>query len=191
MSDLASRRSRADEAWRAEMAREVERIAALPDQTKRLRAYVQLLATLREDGDTLPAELEDRVLQTLRPGANGAGHPAVSADTDAADRKARRAAWERDRAAMARVHVARAWTPVAIVVAAAVPFIIGAARGAAFASLGSGGAAARLVLAAAVVLARMVARANTREGLAGLVVAAFVAGTAGLAVARGVFGSLF
>src|SRR4051812_35662634 len=82
---------------------------------------------------------------------------------------------------------------------AVLPFVVGAARGGLwFASLGSGGAgvglamAAAIVLArAAIVLARLVARATTLEGLAGLVLGAFVAGTAGLAVARGLLGSPF
>jgi hypothetical protein len=182
LNDLIRRR---DVEARAAVEAEVERIVALPTPTERLRAYAELLAVLREDGDALPAEAEDRILQTLRTTGSVASPPAASADTDA-DREARRASWERERAAMARVHVLRSWTPAAIFLAAALPFLIALVRGGVgFASLGSGAAGIGLAVAAATLLARLVPRATTLDGLTGLVLGAFVAGTAGLALAQG------
>lgn len=180
--DLNALVRRREEQARAAAEAEVERIVALADAGDRMRSYGALVSRLQADGEMLPPELEDRIARSL-----GAGRQVRVEGADA-DRERRAAQWEQDRAAMARLHMLRAWAPAAIAAAAALPFIVAALReGTGFASVGSGAAGVGLAVAvaAAGVLVRLVARAGTVEGLAGLVMGAFVAGVAGLAVALG------
>ena len=124
-----------------------------------------------------------------------AGHPAPGADAGAADREPRRASRERGSAPAARLHVPRTVALGAILLATALPFLVAIAKqiaapegGAVFASLRSRVAGFALALACAGILAALASRTTTRVGLAWLVAGAFVGGTAGLAVARGLVG---
>lgn len=166
------------------MQGEMERILAISDPAARIRAYAELRRTM-DDGEAMPAEVEGRVLRSLSADAAPAGreeHRAMAA-----------ASWDVERRRLVALHTARTLAPVGIGLAALAPFVTGAWRAgmglwgtlAAFLAPGPALAGVALAAVAAGVLARFAGRADTFEGLAGLVVAAFAAGMAGLAVALG------
>jgi hypothetical protein len=101
--------------------------------------------------------------------------------------------WQVERRRLAVLHTARPITAAGCVLVALLPFAVAARRGgmgvldafAAFLAPGAPLAGVALALVAAGLLSRRVGRASSLEGLAGIVVAAFVAGVAGLAVSRG------
>ena len=159
--ELAALVRRRDAEARAAAEAEVERIVALPSPAERMRAYVELARALKEDGEAMPPGAEERLARSLRMAGDAAGHPAPGEDADAA--------------AVARLHVLRAMAPGAILLAAALPFLIAIAReiaaaegGAVFASLRSRMAGIGLAMACAGILALLARRATTRTGLAWL-----------------------
>jgi len=171
---LAASGKRARAVWTAESAAERDRLlrmapaarlAALDDDATRLLLTEGHRAELRVSLAPAPAETHGR--------------------ERAMD------SWAVERRRMALVH---GWRPVAAAgcaVAALAPFALAAWRWgwspwdalAAFLAPGWPLAGGALALAVAGALGRMVARADTLEGLSGLVVAAFAAGVVGLAVA--------
>jgi hypothetical protein len=137
----------------------------------------------------------ERIARSPRAAGHAAGHPASGAGADAAGQEARWASWEKQHATLERLHALRSMAPGAILLAAALPFLIAVAKemamaeeGAAFASLQSRMAGIGLAVACAGLLALLARRATTRVGLALLVLGAYLGGIAGLAVARGLAG---
>jgi hypothetical protein len=137
----------------------------------------------------------ERIARPRRAAGDAAGHPASGAGTDTADREARWASWDEEHAALERLHALRSMAPGAIILAAALPFLLAVAKemaaaegGTAFASPGSRAAGIGLAVACAGILALPARRAATRTGLAWLVLGAYLGGIAGLAVARGLVG---
>ncbi len=138
----------------------------------------------------MPPRAEDHGDRSIRTAESAASHPAATAG-----HAARWAAWEREQAALERLHALRSMAPGAVILAAALPFLIAMAKemamakeGTAFASLGSRTAGIGLAVACAGILAPLARRATTRMGLAWLVLGAYLGGIAGLAVARGLVG---
>ena len=165
------------------MQGEVERILAIADPAARMRAYADLRRTM-DDGEALPAEGEERVVRSLRT-------EAAPAKTEG---KAMATTWEVERRRLALMHTLQTVAPVGIGLVALSPFVVSAWRGglglgdALVVFLTPGAPLIGVVLAAvgASVLARLVDRANSLDGLAGLLVAAFGVSIVGLAVALGV-----
>ena len=201
VNDPNSRGGRTDEAWRAEVAREVERIIALPGYTAKLAAYVRLSATLKEEGGTLPPDTMARLLASLR------AEREQRAQALRADRALRmwhanfganlRAERERQRRAeerrMALVQVLHSYAVPLCFLAAALPFAaapvgsgwdIGTALSVYFSRLPST-AGVVLAIVGATVAAMLTDLPDTWEGALGFVCAALGAGTIGLAVATG------
>ena len=177
-ADLHRLHGKADAAWRAEVEVEAGRIIALPDPAERLRAYAELSRVLAEEGETLPADAEGRILRSLRGDGSDRGK-AQAVDGWAVERR--------------RLGLVFALRPVAVVgcaVAAPTPFVVAAWRWgwsvgdalAAFLAPGWPLAGVALAAVAAGVMARMLGRASTLEGLAWPVVGSGAAGVAGLAV---------
>lgn len=176
-------RRREAEARAADEA-EVDRILTLPDRQERRQACLRLVRALG-DGEALPPELEARVGAALSPDGGMDGHHR--------ERDRAMAAWTVERRRLALLHGLRPVAAAGIVLAALLPFAVSAWRAgmgpgdalAAFLAPGHGLAGVVLAVVAAGALSRLVGRAGSLEGLAGLVVAAFVAGVAGLAVSLG------
>ena len=166
--------------WQAEVNREVERILAMPDPAARLAAHTELSRALAEEGEAMPAEAADRILRSLQ---------ATAAPAAKEDRRTMATTWEVERRRLVLLHTLRPVAAAGCVVAAVAPFAVGAWRwgfwdaASAFLAPGRPLAGVALALVTAGVLGRLTGRADTLEGLCGLVVAAFVAGVAGLAVA--------
>ena len=179
-ADLHRLRGEADAAWQVEVNREAERIIALPDPAERMRAYAELSRVLAEEGETLPADAADRILRSLR--GDGAETRGKERAVDG---------WAVERRRMALVHGGRPVAAAGCAAAALAPFAAAAWRWgwgvgdalAAFLAPGRPLAGVALAAVAAGVLARMLGRAGTLEGLAWPVVGSGVAGVAGLAVA--------
>ncbi len=183
-ADLRRLRGATDAAWREELDREVSRIVALPEPAERMRAYVELARVLAEEGEALPAEAEQHVVRSLQTGMEpGKGDEAVAMT------------WETERRRLAVLHFARSAAAAGYVALALLPFVVAAWRGrmglwealAVFLAPGWPFAGVVLALGVAGFLGRLVGRAASLEELASLGVGAFLAGVAGLAVARGVF----
>ena len=178
-ADLRRLRGATDAAWREELDREVSRIVALPEPAERMRAYVELARVLAEEGEALPADAGDRVLRSLRTSGEGG------------EREGPMTAWAVERRRLAVLHGLRPIAAAGCAMAALAPFAVAAWRWgwgvgdalAAFLAPGWPLVGVALALVVAGVLARLTGRADTLEGLSGLVIAAFVAGVAGLAVA--------
>jgi hypothetical protein len=177
-AELAAAWARADALWTAESGRERDRLLALPPASR--------LAALDDDATRMLLRPEHRA--EVRASLAPAGQP------DRHEQENRAMQWTIERRRLAVLHTARPVTVAACVVAALVPFAVAAWRDrmglfealAAFLTPGPGLAGVALALLAAGLLGRWVGRMGSLEGLAGLVVAAFMAGVAGLAVSRGV-----
>ena len=161
---------------------EIERILAIAEPAARMRAYADLRRTM-DDGEALPAESEERVVRSLQTEAALAKVEGMAMATT----------WEADRRRLAVLHALQTMAPIGIGVLAVLPFIVSGWRGGlsfgdAFAAFLTPGAPLIGVAAAAAgagILTRATGRANSLEGLSGLLVAALAAGVGGLAVARG------
>jgi hypothetical protein len=183
-ADLRRLRGKADAAWREVVHAEAERVLAIADPAERLRAYAQLSRVLAEEGETLPADAADRILHSLRADVRDSIAPSPATD----GKTTMATTWEVERRRLVVLHTLRALAPAGTVLAALAPFALGAWRmgmglgGAltAFLTTGPGLAGVALALVGAAVTARLAGSANSMEGLAGLVVAAFLAGVAGL-----------
>ncbi len=159
-----------------------ERILALPGREARRRAYSDLLRGL-DDGEALPAELEARIARSL----------AVDDEPAGRQGEKRQVEWQVERRRLVVLHTLRPVAAAGGAVGAVLPFVTAAWRGgigaldalARFAAPGWPLVGVALALVGAAITARLASGANSMEGLAGLVVAPFVAGVAGLAVSVG------
>lgn len=170
---LSAAREQAVAVWTAESGRERDRLLGLPSAAR--------LAALDDDAVrqllTEEHRAEVRASFTAEPAKGGSGAVATT--------------WEAERRRMAAVMTARPIAAAGCAVAALAPFALAAWRwgwgiGEALGVfLAPGPALAGSVAAAIVagVLARLTSRSDTQEGLGWLVVAAFGAGVAGLALA--------
>ena len=175
-AELAAAGERATAVWATESGRERDRLLTLPPAAR--------LAALDDDATRL----------LLRPDHRAEVRASLAPDPVMEGSRALATTWEIERRRLAVLFFARQSAPVGIGIAALAPFAISAWRGglglgdALVGFLTPGAPLIGVVLAAvgAGVLSRIVDRANSLDGLAGLLVAAFGAGIAGLAVALGV-----
>ncbi len=169
---------------RAASSAAVESILGIADPAERMRAYTEFRRGL-EDGEALPAEAEQRVVQSLQAGAAPVGNRESRAMATTA--------WEVERRRLVVLHFARPAAAAGYVVLALLPFVAAAWRGrmglwealAAFLAPGWPLTGVVLALGVAGFLGRLVGKAASLEGLASLGVGAFVAGVVGLAVSVG------
>lgn len=169
---------------RAAHVTKVERILAIKDPAERMRVYADLTRGL-EDGEALPADASARILSSLRVDTT----PTVRPDQDECDRRA--AQWAVERRHLALMHTLRPFAAAGCIVASLAPFAftvwrmdmgmgMGMAIGAILAPWPL--ACIALSLVAAGLLCRQVDKAESLEGIVGLVVAAFTIGVASVAV---------
>ena len=170
---------------------EARRIAGIGDPRDRLRDFARLTTAMEEHGmapsDTILACHAD-AQNALR-----AQTGAVASSRPDDDTERRAANWEVERRRLVLMHTLQTLAPIWIGIAVLVPFVVSAWRGrqglsdALLAFLTPGAPLIGVVLAAvgAGVLARLVDRTNSLDGLAGLLVGALVAGVVGLAVSLG------
>lgn len=181
--DLAALVRRREAEARSADEAEVDRILALPDREERRHACLRLVRAL-EDGEALPRDLEARIVVALA---------SVGGPDERRERERAMAAWTVERRRLALLHRMRPVAVAGIVIAALLPFAVSAWRAdmglgeafAAFLAPGHGLAGMALAVVAAGALARLVSWVGSLDGLAGLMVAGFVAGVAGLAVSLG------
>ena len=170
---------------------EARRIAGIGDPRDRLRDFARLTTAMEEHGmapsDTILAGHAD-AQNALR-----AQTGAVASSRPDDDTERRAATWEVERRRLTLMHTLQTLAPTGIFLAALLPFVVSAWRrrqglGDALLTFLTPGAPLIGVAVAVVgagVLARLVDRANSLDGLAGLLVGGLMAGIAGLAVALG------
>ena len=174
-ADLAAARERALAVWVAESGRERDRLLSLPPVSR------------------LTALDDDATRSLLRPEHRAEVRASLMPDPAKERSRAVATTWEVERRRLALMHTLQTLAPVGIGLAALLPFVVSAWRGglglgdALVVFLTPGAPLIGVVLAAvgAGVLARIVARANSLDGLAGLLVGGLGAGVVGLAVTLG------
>jgi hypothetical protein len=170
---LAASGRRAKAIWTSESAAERDRLLALPPAAR--------LAALDDDAvrSLLTAEHRAEVRASLAP-----------ALAEPPTKETREMEWQVERRRLMVLHTLRPVAVAGIVLAALLPFAVSAWRHGmdvgdvlvAFLAPGRGLLGLALALIAAAVLGRQVGKQASLEGLASLVVGAFVAGVAGLAL---------
>ena len=158
---------------------EAERVLAIADPAKRMRAYAHLSRVLAEEGETVPADVADRILLSLRgDGSDQAKEQVVTT-------------WTEDRRRLAVMHMLRPVAAAGCAVAALLPFMVSVWRWgwsldsalALFLASGRGLAGVTLAVVAAAILGQVAGRAGTGEAMLWMLIASFAAGAVGLAVA--------
>ena len=164
---------------RAASEREVARILALPDPAARMAAYAELSRVLAEEGETVPADVADRILRSLR------GDGSVQAKEQVVT------TWTVERRRLAVMHTLRPIAAAGCAMAALLPFMVSVWRWGwslgdaltAFLATPSGLLGVALAIVGVGIAGRMAGRSGTGEAMLWMLFASFAAGVAGLAVA--------